>query len=138
LIQLSLTLNPELVTRPAQWSVVVPIEASLSEWNKTIEAIPQIVGWIEAHGIQPASPLFYRYRRIGDLEKPFSVEIGFAVHERVEASGDFIASEMEGGTYLTYLHQGHPDLTLRHPRVFEAGPVLLTRDTSVACPSARH
>jgi effector-binding domain-containing protein len=106
---LSLTMNPELVTRPAQWSVVVPIEASLSQWSKTIEAIPQIVGWIEENGIQPASPLFYRYRRIGDLEKPFSVEIGFAVHERAEPAGDIIASEMEGGTYLTYLHRGHPD-----------------------------
>lgn len=106
---MSLTMSPELVTQSAQWSVVVPVEASLKEWNKTIETIPRVVGWIEANGVEPASPLFYRYRRMGDLERPFAVEIGFAMHERIEPDGDLIASEMEGGTYLTYLHQGHPD-----------------------------
>jgi effector-binding domain-containing protein len=112
---MSLAVNPELVTRPAQWSVVIPVEASLSEWNKTIDVIPQILGWIEANEVEPASPLFYRYRRIGDLEKPFSVEIGFAVNEQVAPSGNVVLSEMEGGTYLTYLHQGHPD------QLFETG-----------------
>jgi effector-binding domain-containing protein len=106
---MSLTLNPELVTRPAQWSVVIPVKASLNEWNRTIEKIPRVIGWIEEQGIQPASPLFYRYRRTGTADEPFSVEIGFAVDEQVAPGNEVTISEMEEGTYLTYLHHGHPD-----------------------------
>ncbi len=106
---MSIATQPELVTRPAQPSVVIPVEASFSEWNRTIEAIPQIITWIEQNRIEPASPLFYRYRRIGDQTRPFVVEIGFALHEPVAVPEPLTISEMEGGTYLTCLHQGHPD-----------------------------
>lgn len=103
---MTMTANPELVTRPAQWSIAIPVKASLSEWNKTIEAIPQLLAWIEEQNIQLASPLFYRYRRIGGMERPFSVEVGFAIEEPVEVTGDVVLSEMEGGAYLVCTHHG--------------------------------
>jgi effector-binding domain-containing protein len=106
---MAIAASPELVTRPAQPSIVVPVEASLNEWNRAIEKIPEVIGWIQSNEIEPASPLFFRYLRIGDETRPFQLEIGFALNEHVEGSGNVVASELPGGTYLTYLHHGHPD-----------------------------
>ncbi len=75
---MAIATNPELIARPAQPSIVVPVEASLSEWNRTNETIPEVIGWIQANGIEPASPLFFRYLRMSDEAQPFQLESGFA------------------------------------------------------------
>jgi hypothetical protein len=106
---MTVTARPELFTRPAQWSALIPIEASLGEWHRTIEQIPVILNWIGKNNIVPASHLFNRFRRFGNQSDPFSVEIGFALAEAVEVSNPVHLVEMEGGTYLKYLHRGHPD-----------------------------
>lgn len=100
---------PTLEYRPARSYVGIPVEASLHEWNRTIDAIPKLFAWIEENGVTPAGALFYRYRVLGDTERRFQVEIGITVSEPVEGSGEVVAGTIPEGTYASYVHHGHPD-----------------------------
>ncbi|TVR70230.1 MAG: AraC family transcriptional regulator [Sphaerobacteraceae bacterium] len=110
--------TPEVIKRDEQWSAIIPVEASLNEWDKTIQAIPRLISEVQNQGIHPASPLFYRYRRMGDQHAPFALEIGFALEDKTHVEGELLLSAMEPGTYVTYLHRGHPD------QLFEVDPLI--------------
>ena len=116
--ELELQETPQVVKRDEQWSAIIPVDASLNEWDKTIQAIPTLISEIQNQGIQPASPLFYRYRRMGDQHAPFALEIGFGLEDKTHVEGELLLSAMEPGTYVTYLHRGHPD------QLFEVDPLI--------------
>ncbi len=106
---LATSTQPRIEVRATWPCVYIPARASLSEWNKAIEKIPQLFAWIELNGVTPRGPLFFRYRTIGDTETPFDLEIGIAVTEPVDGSGEVSGGEIPGGTYVTAIHEGHPD-----------------------------
>lgn len=100
---------PRLEYRPGRPCVSIPVQATLQEWNRTIEQIPQLFQWLGQNGVTPDGALFYRYRILGDNESEFNVEIGMAVSEPVEGSGPVVAGEIPAGTYVASVHHGHPD-----------------------------
>lgn len=101
--------QPALEYREAEPCVYIPISVTLMEWDQANALVPEILGWMDQRGVEPAGPLFYRSLVIGDMETPYDLEIGFPV--AVEVSGDdrVRTGEMPAGIYATLVHQGHPD-----------------------------
>ena len=107
------TSEPKLEHRSGQPYVAIPIRVPMKEWGKTTVLVPEIFGWLEQKGIEPAGTPFYRYLVIGDMDMdgdaPFHLEVGVPVARAVCGDGRVVAGAIPGGSYVTLVHHGHPD-----------------------------
>jgi effector-binding domain-containing protein len=101
--------TPTIESRPAQPYVGIAISAPMKEWGKVNDLVPQVFGWTAQNGLTIAGPLLYRYLIIGDMDKPFDVEVGVVVAEAAQGDGRIKAGEIPAGKYATIMHHGHPD-----------------------------
>jgi effector-binding domain-containing protein len=101
--------QPRIEERNERPCVAIPVTAALREWNNAIDQIPVLFEWLDANGVTPAGPLYFRYRVIGSMDEPFEIEVGIPVLETAESSGPVMAGVIPGGAYATVVHRGHPD-----------------------------
>ncbi|WP_255472887.1 GyrI-like domain-containing protein [Planomicrobium sp. CPCC 101079] len=87
----------------------IAIQATLLEWGKVIELAEELVDWLEKRGVEPAGPLFYRYWIIGNEKEAYHLEVGIPVERPIAGDEQILSSMIPGGSYVTAVHQGHPD-----------------------------
>jgi effector-binding domain-containing protein len=103
------TIHPKLEHREEQPYVAIPIQATLKQWGSVNALVPEVVGWLEQHGIAPAGAPFYRYRVIGGADTPFDLEVGVPVPIAVAGDNRVMADAIPAGVYAVHVHTGHPD-----------------------------
>ncbi|OLT32639.1 hypothetical protein BJF79_35875 [Actinomadura sp. CNU-125] len=101
--------EPAIVHRGTVHYAGVPIGVTLAEWGRANALVPEIYGWLAQRGITPGGGPVYRYRTIGDTERPFELEVGVPVAAPVEGDGRVLARTLPEGAYAVLLHEGHPD-----------------------------
>jgi effector-binding domain-containing protein len=101
--------GPKIETRSEQPCLAIPISVPMKDWGKAVALVDDIFGWLDQKGIPPAGPLFFRYLTIGDMEKPFDLEVGVPVVEPIEGDDRVVTGSVPAGTYATLVHHGHPD-----------------------------
>ncbi|MDN7241593.1 GyrI-like domain-containing protein [Planococcus sp. N028] len=101
--------EPTIEIRSEQPYVGIAVQATLLEWDKMKEHVEELYEWLAKKEIEPAGPLFFRYWIIGSAEEEFHVEVGIPVERMAFGDEQVIVGVIPGGTYLSALHQGHPD-----------------------------
>jgi effector-binding domain-containing protein len=104
-----LHIEPNLEHRAEQPYVAIPVEVTLREWGRANALVPEIFEWLGRNGLELAGPPFFRYWVIGDMDTEFSLEVGVPVARPVDGDGRVIAGSIPAGTYVPYVHHGHPD-----------------------------
>lgn len=102
-------IEPRLQTGCAQPYVAILVQITLHELGKANALVNEVMEWLSHKDVKIAGPLFYRYYAIGDMEKPFSIEVGFPVSAFVEGDDRVITGHIPDGTFATLVHCGHPD-----------------------------
>ena len=99
---------PEITQRAA-----VPY-AGISQWvtmsavGSVADRIPEIFGWLGAHGITPAGPPFFRYHVV-DMERQLLVEAGIPVTSAIDDDGDIRGGTLPAGRFAVMTHTGAPE-----------------------------
>jgi effector-binding domain-containing protein len=75
--------------------------------NGIADRIPDVFGWLGAHGIAPAGPPFLRYNII-DMERQLEIEAGVPVASAVEGDGEVKAGTLPAGRFAVAIHIGAP------------------------------
>lgn|SRR5690625_5205829 len=89
--------------------VSIPIEVTLKEWNKATALVGKVLAWTAKKKVDIAGAPFFKYRVIGDMDRKFSIEVGVPVSNVVEGDGRVIAGFIPAGSYVSLVHDGHPD-----------------------------
>jgi effector-binding domain-containing protein len=98
---------PKIVQRAPVPYAGISNSVSMSELGSVADRIPEIFGWLGAHGIAPAGPPFFRYHVI-DMERQLLVEVGVPVASAVQEDGDIRAGTLPGGQFAVMTHTGAP------------------------------
>lgn len=96
---------PRIVERDAQPYVAIRREVTLPFEAVIREVVPAIFGWLGAHGVAPAGPLFFNYRVV-DMPR-LEVEFGVPTQALVEGDDQVVAGMLPGGRYATLTYWGH-------------------------------
>jgi effector-binding domain-containing protein len=100
---------PRIVEREEQACVGIRTRATLREWSTVNALLRELLEWSSEVGVHPPVAPFYRYRVIGDEDRPYDVEVGIPIHEMPAESGRGIRGSIPGGRYVRLVHCGHPD-----------------------------
>jgi effector-binding domain-containing protein len=103
-----MSLNLEIVDRPAQPYVAVRRTVTMQTFPEIADRLPELFGWLAERGVGPAGAPFFRYLVI-DMERELDVEAGVPVAAPVDADGEVIAGVLPAGRYAATTHVGHPD-----------------------------
>ena len=97
-------------TRPATPTAGITETVTMTQFAKIADRIPEIAGWIVAHGSRPVGAPYFRYHVI-DMEAELVVEAGFRVPDdaALTSAGDVTVGIVPAGRYVTTVHRGHPD-----------------------------
>jgi len=104
----TLSHEPVVVTRAAQPYVGIRRTVTMRTMHEVIDRIPDVLAWVEQHGVTAAGPPFLRYRLI-DMEAGLEVEAGVPVPEAVPDDGEVRGGVLPAGRYVTLAQVGHPD-----------------------------
>ncbi len=100
---------PEIIERPAQAYVYVTFNVTMNQMQQPAQqGFPQVFGYIGRHGLTPAGPAFYNYRRI-NMADTLEVEAGIAVEAAGLGEGAVKTGVLPAGRYATTTWHGHPD-----------------------------
>jgi effector-binding domain-containing protein len=99
---------PEITERAAQPYVGISAWVTMASIGSVADRIPEIFGWLGAHGIAPAGPPFFRYHVI-DMERQLQVEAGVPVASPVEGDGAIQAATLLAGRFAVMTHTGAPN-----------------------------
>jgi effector-binding domain-containing protein len=99
---------PEITQRTAQPYAGISAWVTMSVVGSVADRIPEIFGWLGAHGIAPAGPPFFRYHVI-DMERQLLVEAGVPVASAVENDGDVRGGALPAGRFAVMTHTGAPE-----------------------------
>lgn len=102
---------PEIEQRAAQLYVGISSWVTMAGVGSVADRIPEIFGWLGAHGIAPAGPPFFRYHVI-DMDRQLQIEVGVPVVSAVEDDGDIRAGTLPAGRFAVMTHTGAPDTLL--------------------------
>jgi effector-binding domain-containing protein len=101
--------TPRIEQRTEQPCMFIRAEVSMGEiGTKVVPLIPQLFGWLQAHDLQPAGPLFFRYNVI-DMDGLMEIDVGIAVKKPAAGDAQVQAGSIPAGSYVTMRHTGHPD-----------------------------
>lgn len=106
--------------RPERPAVSIPIEVPMSQWDRANALVGELMEWMPEHQAQPVGPPFFQHRRVGDLDTPFDLSVGFELTAATDGDDRVRTDPMPAGRYLVGLHHGHPD------RIVESHQALLT------------
>lgn len=103
---------PEITQRSAQPYAGISDWVTMEALGSVADRIPQIFGWLAAHGIAPAGPPFFRYH-VADMERQLLVEVGVPVASPLaEDDGDVHGGTLPAGRYAVMTHTGAPETLL--------------------------
>lgn len=98
---------PEIEQRAAQPYAGISSWVAMAAVGQVADRIPEIFGWLGAHGVAPAGPPFFRYHVI-DMERQLQVEAGVPVASPVQDDGDIRAGTLPAGRFAVMTHTGAP------------------------------
>jgi effector-binding domain-containing protein len=101
--------GPRIIERAEQRYVGISATASMQLLGDVMPPLfPEVIGWVEDHGISPAGPAFCKYDVI-DMATQLTIEVGVPTAETVEADSRVRYGVLPAGRYATVVHVGHPD-----------------------------
>lgn len=107
--------EPAIVDRPAQPYLAVTGRVAMTSISEIADRIPELFGWLAAHGIPPAGAPFLKYNVI-DMARELEIEAGVPVNGTVAGDGTVFTGTLPAGryvtvthTYVTVTHTGPPD-----------------------------
>ncbi|GAA4064448.1 GyrI-like domain-containing protein [Nonomuraea soli] len=101
-------MEPTIIDRPAQPYMGIKGTVTMTSFAKIADRIPELAGWLPAHGLQIVGAPFFRYYVI-DMDGDLQLEVGFPVASTTEGEGDIKPGELPAGRYASVMHHGHPD-----------------------------
>ena len=100
---------PEITQRAAVPYAGISAWVTMAALGSVADRIPELFGWLGAHGIAPAGPPFFRYHVI-DMEWQLLVEVGVPlVSQAAESDGDVRGGVLPGGRFAVMTHTGTPE-----------------------------
>ncbi len=98
---------PEITERAAQPYVAVKAQVTMQTIGAIADRIPEVFGWLAAHGVAPAGPPFLKYNVI-DMARQLEIEAGVPVAAAVDGGGSVLPGVLPAGRYATMTYAGHP------------------------------
>jgi effector-binding domain-containing protein len=98
---------PEVTERTEQPYVAVKAQVTMQTISAIADRIPEVFGWLGAHGIEPAGAPFLKYDAI-DMARELEIEAGVPVAALADGDGDVFYGLLPAGRYATLSHIGHP------------------------------
>lgn len=89
--------------------VSIPIEVTLQEWNEATPLVGEVIAWTVQNNVEIVGAPFFKYEVVGSYENKFRIEVGVPVGNVVQGDGRVKAGFIQAGTYVSLLHEGHPD-----------------------------
>lgn len=100
--------SPTVVQRAGQPYAGIQQDVTMDQLAEAAHRIPEVLRWLEAQGIHPAGPPFFRYNLI-NMEALLSVEVGVPIDEALPGDEHVRGGLLPAGEYLTTVHVGAPD-----------------------------
>jgi effector-binding domain-containing protein len=100
--------EPEITQRAAQPYVGISAWVTMATLGSVADRIPEIFGWLGAHGATQAGAPFFRYHVI-DMERELHVEVGVPVAAAVDGEGEVQAGMLPAGRFAVMTHTGAPN-----------------------------
>jgi effector-binding domain-containing protein len=98
---------PEITDRAEQPYVAVKAQVTMQTISAIADRIPEVFGWLAAHGVAPAGAPFLKYNVI-DMARQLEIEAGVPVAAAVDGDGSVLSGALPAGRYATVIHLGHP------------------------------
>jgi effector-binding domain-containing protein len=102
-----MTSEPRIVERGAQRYVSITTRATMDRFSEIADALPELFGWLDEHGIAPVGAPFFRYNSI-DMTGLMEVEAGVPVAEPHPGDERVGPGQLPAGRYATAMYLGHP------------------------------
>src|SRR5487761_275577 len=103
-----MTTEPEITELPAQHYAAIHVSVTMEALGAVVPPLNgEVFGWLDARGIAPAGPPFWKYNVI-DMAQNLEVAAGCPVAEPVTGDGRVVAGVLPAGRYATLRHVGHP------------------------------
>ena len=99
---------PEVTQRAVQPYAGISAWVTMETIGSVAHRIPEIFGWLGAHGIAPAGPPFFRYHVI-DMQRELQVEVGVPVASPAADEGEVRAGTLPAGRFAVMTHTGAPN-----------------------------
>ncbi|MQA86755.1 MAG: GyrI-like domain-containing protein [Streptosporangiales bacterium] len=100
--------EPRVVDRAEQPYVAVRGLVTMQTIDAIADRLPDVFGWLGAHGVEPAGAPFLKFNVI-DMERELEIEAGVPVAAVVEGDGGVFGGVLPAGRYAAVIHVGHPD-----------------------------
>jgi effector-binding domain-containing protein len=97
----------QIETKEMQPQAILSIRATTTQAGLGeffMRAYPEVLGFMQSKGVQPAGPPFARYFKFSDEE--VDVEGGVPVSGTIDTAGDVVAGEIAGGRVASTMHLG--------------------------------
>ncbi len=98
---------PEITQRAAVPYAGISAWVTMAAIGSVADRIPEIFGWLAAHGVAPAGPPFFRYHVI-DMDRQLLVEAGVPVASVVHDDGAVSGGTLPAGRFAVMTHAGAP------------------------------
>jgi effector-binding domain-containing protein len=100
--------SPQVTQRAAQPYAGISGWVTMATIGSVAHRIPEVFGWLGAHGVAPAGPPFFRYHVV-DMERQLQVEVGVPVASAIEDDSEIRAGTLPAGRFAVMTHTGAPD-----------------------------
>jgi effector-binding domain-containing protein len=101
--------TPRFEERAEQPCMFIRTEVRMGEIeSKVVPLIPQLFEWLQAHGVSPVGPLFFRYNVI-DMDGQMEIDVGTLVGKPAAGDARVQSGTVPAGSYVTMRHTGHPE-----------------------------
>ena len=102
-----MSIAAEITERPEQPYIAVKAQVTMQAISAIADRIPEVFGWLAAHGVAAAGPPFLKYNVI-DMARQLEIEAGVPVAAAVEGDDGMLSSVLPAGRYATTIYVGHP------------------------------
>jgi len=99
--------EPLIVERSAQPYMAIKGTVTMQTVAAIADRLPEVFGWLGAHGIEPVDAPFFKYNLI-DMQNQLEIEVGVPVAATAPPDGDVFPGVLPAGRYVTLTHVGHP------------------------------
>ncbi len=98
---------PKIAEREAQPYVALRRRVTIPFGEEVGATVPKLWQWLEAHRVESAGPLFFKYNLI-DMPR-LEIEFGVPTEAPVQPDGELVAGVLPAGRYATLTYHGHYD-----------------------------
>ena len=98
---------PQITERAEQPYVALKAQVTMQNISAIADRIPEVFGWLAAHGVTPAGAPFLKYNVI-DMARQLEIEAGVPVAAAVDGDASVLPCVLPAGRYATMIYAGHP------------------------------